>query len=93
MHILGILHLLYEAPWDLPIYIQRLCGHPYGSVNQQAVRIPTAVVPKCGSRQTSPLGVVYYHANYQNYTPTVRGATGSPNLCAKAVRAPVWQRK
>ena len=44
MRVLGILHLLYEALRDLPISKQRLCRHPYGSVNQQAIRIPTAVV-------------------------------------------------
>ena len=28
MRIDGIVHLVYEVPRDLPICIQRLCGHP-----------------------------------------------------------------
>ena len=88
MHVLGILHLLYETPRDLTICVHRLCGHLYGNVSQQAVQIPTAVVPKYRLRHSSPIGVVYCHAHYCNRTPTVRGTTGSPNLCTKAVWAP-----
>ena len=93
MLVFGILQQLYEAPQDLPICVQSLCGHPYGNVSQQSVHIPTVVVPKCRLYQTSPLMVVYCHAHYQNCTPTVGGAKGSPNLCTKAVWAPVWQCK
>ena len=93
MHVLGILHLLHEVPRDLPVCVQRLCGHPYGNVSQQAVQIPTAVAPKCRLRQCSPLGVVYCHAHYRNCTPTVRGTPGSHNLCTKVTRASVRQRK
>ena len=93
MRIFGILHLLYEVPRDLPICVQRLCGHPYNNVSQQAVRIPTAVVLKCRLHQSPPFGLVYYHAHYRNCTPTVRGATGSPSLCTRVSWAYVRQCK
>ena len=93
MRILRIVQLLYEALRNLPISIQRLCRHPYSNVSQQAVQITTAVVPKCRLRQSSPIGVVYCHAQYRNCTPTVRGTTGSPNLCTRFPRAFVWQHK
>ena len=50
-------------------------------------------VPICHLRQSAPLGLLYYYARFQNYAPTVRGATGFLNLCTKAVRTPVRQRK
>ena len=86
--IIGIVHLLYEDPRDLPICVQRRGGNPYGNVSQQAVQIPTAVVPKYLLRQCCPLGVVYCHVRYRNCTPTVRGATAPPSLCTK-IAAPV----
>ena len=42
-----ILHQLYEAPRDLPICVQRLCGHLYDNLGEQAVQIYTAVVGIC----------------------------------------------
>ena len=93
MRIIGIMHLLYEVLRDLPICEQRLCGHPYSKVSQQAVQIPTAVVPKCRLRQSSPLRLVYWHAHYLNCTATVRGATGYPNFCTKVARTYVRQCK
>ena len=93
MRVIDIMLLLYEVLRDLPICVQRLCGHPYGKVSQQAVQIPTAVVPKCRLRQSSPLGLVYCHAHYLNCTATVRGATGSPNFCTKVAWAYVQQCK
>ena len=88
MHVVDMVRLLYEAPRDLTICVQRLCGHPYANVSQQAVQILTAVVPKCRLRQSSPLGVVYCHAHFCNCTLTVRGATAPPSLRTRHV-APV----
>ena len=34
MLIIEIVHLLYEAPWDLTICAQRLCGPSYGNISQ-----------------------------------------------------------
>ena len=93
MYILSILHLLYEVPRYLIICVKSLCGHLYGNVNQQFVQINTAVVLKSRLRQSSHLGVLYCHHHYRNCTPTVWGTTGSPNLCTKAVWAPVQQRR
>ena len=56
MHISGIVHLLYEAPRDLPFCVQKLCGHPYGNVSQQAEQIRIAVLPKCRLCQSCDLG-------------------------------------
>ena len=72
MHIIGIVHLLYEAPQDLPICVQRLRGHLHENVSLQSVQIPTAVVPKFRLCQSSPLRVVYCYAHFRNCTPTVR---------------------
>ena len=88
----GIVHLVYEAPWDLPICVQGLRGHPYGNVSQQASQMRIAVVLKYRLCQSSPLGVVYSNMHYRNCIPIVRGSTGSPKLCTKAVWTPVRQR-
>ena len=93
MRIIEIVNLLYEVPRDLPVCVKRLCMHPYGNKSQQAVQIPTVVVPKCRLRQSSPIGVLYCHAHYSNCTTTIRDATGSPNLCIKVARASVRQYK
>ena len=47
MRIIGILHLLYDVPWQRPVCVQTLL-HFYGNVSQTAVYIRTAGVPKCG---------------------------------------------
>ena len=93
IRIIGIVHLPYEMPQHLPICVQRLHKHPYGNVSQQAVQNPSAVIPKCLLHQSSPLLVMYCHAHFRNCAPTVRSATGSPNLYTKAVRAPIQQLK
>ena len=85
MRIIGIVQLPYEAPWDLPICVQRLCGLLYGNISQQALYIPTAVAPKCRLHHICPLGMVYCNVHYHNCTPTVRGATAPPNLCTNTV--------
>ena len=90
---IGIVPLLYEAPCDLSICVQGLRGHPYGNVSQQAAQIRIAVVQDYRLHQSSLLVVVYSHVHYWNCIPTVRGATGSINVCTKAVRAPIWRRK
>ena len=92
MRIIGIVHLLYEVPQDLPIHVQSLCGHPYGNASQQAVQLPTAVVPKCSLRQCCPLALVYCYVHYRNCTTNVRGASAPPSLRTKTV-APVRRRK
>ena len=38
IHFLGILHLRYEVLRDLPICVQRLCGHPYDNISQKTVQ-------------------------------------------------------
>ena len=57
MHIIRIVHLLYEATRDVPICVQRLWAHLYGNVSQQAVQIPIAVVPKCSLCQSCDFGL------------------------------------
>ena len=93
MRIVIIIHLLYETPRDLFIFVKRLCRHPNGNVSLQAVQISTVVLVKCRLCQSCNLRVVYCHANYRNCTPTVQSTTESPNLCTKSMRAPVMQRK
>ena len=87
MHVLGILHLLYEAPRDLPICVPRLCGKPYGKISQHAIQIPSVFVAKCHLHQSFELSLVYCHVYSGNCTPTVWGAKGSPNL----VQRLCWQ--
>ena len=90
MHVFGILHLLYEAPRDLPICVQGLHRHPYGNAGQQPVQINTVVVPKCCLLQSCPFEVVYCYAHYLNCTPTVQGLHGHPyvNVSQQAVQIP-----
>ena len=68
---IGIVHLLYEAPRDLPICVQELHGHPYGNISQQDAQLRIPVVPKYRLCQSSPLGVVFSHVYYLNCIPTV----------------------
>ena len=55
MRIIGMAHLLYEVTRILPVFVQRLCSHPYGKVSQQAAQICTVVVPNTICVRVLPL--------------------------------------
>ena len=84
MCIFGIVLLLYEVARHLPVCVQRL-RRWYSEISQTAIYIRTVGVPNFRFFQRSPLRVVYCHAHYLTCTPSVRGVTGSPNLCTKTV--------
>ena len=66
---------------------------PVWHVHKGGVQICTASVRKYRWRKGDLVSEVHFHSSVWNPTPTVQGATGSPNLCTNAVRAPARQCK
>ena len=90
--IIGIVLLLDDMPQHCPVCLQRL-WHQYDDVTQKPVYIRTAGVPKCSLYQSAPICFCLLPCTFLHTTPTVRGTIWSRNLCAKAVRAPIWRSK
>ena len=90
--IIGIVSLLDEVPRHYLLCVQRQ-WHSYDDVSHTAVYIRTVDMPKCGLRQSAPLCLVHCHVHCHHRTYTVRGASGSSNLCTKVAWAPVTQLK
>ena len=75
MRIIGIIHLLYQVPRDLIVFVRSM-WHPYSDLRQGAAQIRTASVRKFRLHNTAPFGMLYYHTHFQNRIPIVRGTMG-----------------
>ena len=74
---LGVVHLVYKALRDLPVWYKAFgrCVRLGG-----AVQIRTAGAGKCSSLQIVRHGPMKCHERSRSRTPGVQGATGSPSL-------------